>query len=221
MNTQQTNESSKQLSAIERALAAAKARKAAKESSGDNEAPPTIAAAPRARGIEVKTAVLKSDRSEQKAARAAELERLKTERAAAREVRAAERAKRKEAREADRSTKHGSAHMKKVETARSKLPKLAEDASSRLVDITNNLSTDQIEALAFHLQFHVRLAATKAAPAQPFKVGTQVRITGGEPRFVGMVGTVTKSQKLRSFVSVPGRRGDVYTFTAHLSPVES
>lgn len=227
MTTTTTTDNTKQLSAIERALAAVRARKAAKGES--DEAPPTVVAAPKTRGLTATSKVVAAEKKEdvarRKAEASAELERIKAERRAQREAdrtaKSAERAKEREARAAAKGNSRGSAHMKKIETARSKLPSLEAHAANIFADATSNLTTTQLEALAVHLQFHNRLAATTAAPTKPIPVGTQVTIVGGEHRFVGKVGTVVKSQKLRSFVSIPGSKRDHYTFTAYLKPVEA
>lgn len=227
MNTQQTNESSKQLSAIERALAAVRARKAAKGES--DETPPTIVTTPKTRGLTATSKVVAAEKKEDKARRkaeaSAELERAKAEHRAKREAdratRAAERAKAREARTTTRNNAQSPAHMKKVETARSKLPTLEARTANIFADATSNLTATQLEALAVHLQFHNRLAATTAAPTKAIPVGTQVRIVGGDHRFLGMTATITKSRKLRSYVSIPGCTKEHYTFTAYLEPVEA
>jgi 3D (Asp-Asp-Asp) domain-containing protein len=226
MTTTTTTDNTKQLSAIERALAAVRARKAAK---GESDEAPTVVATPKTRGLtataKVVAAEKKEDVARRKAEASAELDRIKAERRAQREAdrtaKAAERAEEREARAAEKGNTRSSAHMKKIETARSKLPSLEAHAANIFADATSNLTTTQLEALAVHLQFHNRLAATTAAPTKPIPVGTQVTIVGGEHRFVGKVGTVVKSQKLRSFVSIPGSKRDHYTFTAYLKPVEA
>lgn len=203
-----------QLSAIERALAAAKARKAAREAEGDPTTPTTPP--PPRPGLESEVRIVTEDRSAKAAERAERQARILEERRQRTEARTA-----KKADSPPRSRSTGPVHMKKVESARARLPGLGVVASRIFDEAATVLDSTQLEALAAHLQFHNRRAATTAAPAKPIPVGTQVTIVGGDHRFVGQVGTVTKSQKLRSFVSVAGMKKDLYTFTAHLSPVES
>lgn len=209
-----------QLSAIERALAAAKARRAARESS-EESVPPTVAATPRPGGLHASVAVVTEDSetvvSQRGAARAAR-ERDRAEAAERRRVECETRRAAKLAQTVEKSSRP--THMKKVESARARLPGLGVVASRIFDEAATVLDSAQLEALAAHLQFHNRRAATESAPAKPLPVGTEVTITGGEPRFIGQVGKVTKSKKLRSYVRVEGRAREVYVFTAHLQPVE-
>lgn len=223
------------LSAIEKALAAAKARKAAKEAAGLTEetpAPkakkepkpkaekptkaPKAAKEPKAKTVDPAKEAAKAERLAAKAAKMAELEAQRAERKAAREAKKAER---EAARAAAKSTP-GSAHMKKVEKARAKLLPLSSEAELLYTEIIGNFGGPMVAAIAEHLKLHVRMSATKrATEGAALPVGTTVRIIGGEAKYLNKVGTVVKSQKLRSFVKVDGVRKDVYVFTADLKVV--
>ena len=223
------------LSAIEKALAAAKARKAAKEAAGLTEetpAPkakkepkpkaekptkaPKAAKEPKAKTVDPAKEAAKAERLAAKAAKMAELEAQRAERKAAREAAKAER----EATRAAAKSAPGSAHMKKVEKARAKLLPLSSEAELLYSEIIGNFGGPMVNAIAEHLKLHVRMSATqRATEGKALPVGTTVRIINGDAKYLNMVGTVVKSQKLRSFVKVEGVRKDVYVFTADLKVV--
>lgn len=219
METQTTsNNQFKQLTAIDRALAAAKARKAAKDSSNDSSA-----------GKQDFTSIAKLDTESTQtpprtpradtAAREAKQAQLKQEREERRQAREAKKAERASQRETDLSTRKNNAHMKKVETAKLRLPIMDAPSETAYNELINKLTDQQLCTLAEHLRFKARLTSTKSAPTTALAVGTRVRITNGEGRYIGLVGTVTKSQRLRSFVSVPKYRRDAYVFTSDLEVV--
>lgn len=223
------------LSAIEKALAAAKARKAAKEAAGLTEetpAPkakkepkpkaekptkaPKAAKEPKAKTVDPTKEAAKAERLAAKAAKMAELEAQRAERKAAREAKKVER----EATRAAAKSAPGSAHMKKVEKARAKLLPLSSEAELLYSEIIGNFGGPMVNAIAEHLKLHVRMSATKrATEGAALPIGTTVRIINGDAKYLNMVGTVVKSQKLRSFVKVEGVRKDVYVFTADLKVV--
>lgn len=225
------------MSAIDRALAAAKARKAAKEAAGiTEEAPvakpakepkakkekpvkaPKAAKEPKAKVVDEAKAAAKAERAAAKAAKMAELEAARAARKAERDAKKAER----EAAKANKaSTGAAAAHMKKVEKARAKLPTLSSEAELVYNEIISNFGGPAVVAIAEHLKLYVRMSATqRATNGAALEPGSTVRIVGGDPKFINMVGTVVKSQKLRSFVKVPGVRKDVYVFTTDLKVVE-
>ena len=190
--------------------------------------PVSLVATPKAKVAKpAKEKPVKADRSaereEKKKLAAANREekqaKLKEERAARKATREATKAEKAAKRLAEAEARKGSAHMKKVEAARSKLPEMGMDASVIFADTVGKLSCQQLVALAEHLRFQARLIGTKAAPAKAIEVGTTVRIVNGEARYIGKVGTVTKSQRLRTFVSVPGFNREAYVFTADVEVV--
>lgn len=198
------NKNNVNVSAIDRALAAAKARKAAKEAS-DPSPMPRKAEKTEPKPDAAAKAAAKVEKEAQKAAK-------KAERDAAREARKAAKAAEK--------TDKKPAHMKKVERALSKLPSLNEATQLLFNEITCNLGAAQIDALALHLQHYNREMATVNAMKSPMlRIGEMVRITGGDPKFIGMVGKVVKSRQLRAKVDVPGQKKLVYIFTGQAEVV--
>ena len=232
MQTNNASDNVKQPSAIERALAAAKARKAAKiaahsEESGslvqEDDAPAPKAKAPKAPKVKVEKptddarAAAKADRdakrAQRQAARAQKEAALAVDRATKKEARLAKKAEKAAAREAAKAGRTP-AHMKKVEKARSKCPPLNDSAQVVFGDITANFSADQIDALAQHLLVHNRAMATvRACQSTQLPLGSTVRITGGDRRYLGMTGEVVHSQKLRAMVKVSGVSKPVYIYS--------
>lgn len=208
------------LTNLDKMLIEAKKRKAEKEALKDGggekpaspvddgtltETPPVVTPADKAAAAAKRAA----DREARKVAKAAE-EALKE---VARKLKAEEKAAKKAAKEAEKTSK-GPAHMKKVDRARAKLPALTDEAAIVFSDATMNLNAQQIDALAQHLMVHNRAMRTIRANATiPMAIGTTVRITGGEAKYVGLIGKVVHSQKLRAKVAVTGFTNPVYIYT--------
>lgn len=210
----QTTETPK-MDAISRALAAAKARKAAKAAAaGEAPVTDTIPAAPPETEVTLEErAAAKVKRDEERAARKAAKAEKEAAEAAAKAERKAARAAKKAAKATAPDVKKGPAHMKKVDRARSKLPALAAEATRMFEDATANLSIPQIEALANHLLVQARAMKTlRAADITPLPLGATVRVTGGDPKYVGAVGEVIHSQKLRAKVRLPGMPEGKYVY---------
>lgn len=198
------NTKSVNVSAIDRALAAAKARKALKEGLSDAAPMPRKAEKTDPKPDAAEKAAAKAEKEAQKAAKKAE--------------RDAARAARKAAKAAEKGDKKP-AHMKKVERALSKLPSLSEPTQLIFNEATCNLSAQQLDALAQHILHHNRQMATvNAMKSTMLRIGDTVRITGGDPKFIGMVGKVVKSRQLRAKVQVPGVEKLVYIFTGQAEP---
>lgn len=196
MDTNNTQDLNTKLSAIDKALAAAKARKAAKESMTQD-------------GPAASVVVDDATKAAAKAAKIADREAKKQAAAAAREARRAAKA----------AQPKGPAHMKKLDRAASRLPQLSESSQNLFNEITTNYSRDQITAISLHLQHFNRVKATERALGQKIVTGQEVRIIGGDPKFVGMTGTVNKAQRIRCYVTVPGFKRDVYCFTSDVEVV--
>ena len=231
--TTNTSSNGNKMTAIERALAAAKARKAAMGSNSEPEAPvakeskakketqPAFAKAQKAAANEALTEIQRDAARQKRDAERVERLNAKAEKMKAEaEAKAAKKAEReakkaeKAAAKASEKTDKKPAHMKKVERARAKCPALNGPAEALFGEITANLSAQQIDALAQHLLVHNRATATiRATEAQPLPMSATVRITGGEAKFIGMVGTVVHTNKLRAKVAVEGVRKPVYIYT--------
>lgn len=207
METQTDNLNTK-LSAIDKALAAAQARKAAKESLSDASTEATSASK-----VKVNTKISNEGKAAEKAAKAAA-------RAARQAQLKVEREARSAAKKAERSSGKP-AHMKKVERAASKLPALTQQAELLFNEATANFSADQITAIALHLQHFNRVKATERALGQKVETGQTVRIIGGDPRFIGMTGMVSLARRIRCFVDVPGFKKPAYCFTSDVEVVSA
>ena len=241
-----TNDSPKQLSAIDRALAAARARAAAKASLAvqDDETPvetkakkpakePKVKEEPKAAKSRKDAAnkeltdqqrdAARQKREEERASRAASKgEKAKAEaaeKAAKKAAREAAKAEKRAAKEAEKASKKP-AHMKKVARAAGKLPPISSAASATLDEITTNLSRNDIAALALHLQHFNRMKATEMSTGRRFKAGQRVRIVAGDLANIGKVGTIESARPLRVFVNVPGAKKPVYVFTSEVELVE-
>jgi hypothetical protein len=209
-NTTETDSTS----AIDKAIAKAQARKAAKAGVTDNEGTLTPV---------VKRVAKEKPVKAPKAAKVPDAEKV-----AAKAAKDAERAARKLERDAARALKRSereaakpSAHMSKVERAASKLPALTEEAQVMFSDITSNLGRDQVAAIALHLGHFNRVQATQRALSQKVAAGDEVRILGGDPRYVGMTGTVSKAQRIRCYVTVEGVNKPIYLFTSDVDVLSS
>lgn len=217
------------MSAIERALAAAKARKAAKEAAGETEETPNAesAAQPRVpKAAKEPKAKVERPTDEAKAARNAEREARRAAKAAAeaedraaKDARKAERLARREAKATAKSEKKPT-HMKKVERARSKLRPLSQSAEALFSEVVTNFGVSVIEDIAEHLLVHVRAYKTQRATGlEALPLGATVKITGGDRRYVGMTGKVVHSQRLRAKIEVPGVTKEVYIYNGEAEVV--
>lgn len=187
---------------IDEAIAAANARRAAKnggESHGSNQ----------------EKKGRKRLSAEEREARDRAREQEKAERQAARE------AKKEAARQAREANKKP-AHLTKVEKAAAKLPTLEYEANCLFESVTQTLSLNETAALAAHLEHFVREQRTKAALNSEVKVGQSVTIVSGDdPSLIGKTAVVTRAQRIRCYVSVPGHDKPVYLFTSDVQPLES
>lgn len=208
------NTETKDLTAIDTALAAAKERVEGKKGKEPK--------APKEKKVKENDEEAKARKEAEKAARAAERAVKRAERTASREAeklaKAEARAAKKAAREAERAAKKP-AHLSKVEKAAAKLPILSDRAADFLKKATKNLSAIEITALAQHLQHQVRAQSTVAAVGAKLAVGQVVRITAGNAKFVGQTATVNKVQRIRCYCEVPGVEKAVYLFTSDVEPV--
>jgi len=217
MTTPTTNTAAPKMTAIEKALAAARAKKAQREAAAveveehdDGTVVTLNEKVKKTKPVKEPKAAKEKPTDEAKAAAAAKREE---ERAEAKAKRDEERAAKKAQKLAEAAAKK-SAHMSKVDRAAAKLPALGAEAQTALGDVTSNLSLEQLTALALHIQLHVRRRSTEAAPTAKLEVGQTVRIvTSADPKYIGMTGTVTKAARLRCFVDV-GTKKPAYLFVS-------
>lgn len=142
------------------------------------------------------------------------------EREASRQAAKAERERIAAERKASKAVDTRPAHMKKVENAAARLPQLGAVAQGTLDEIVRTLNSEQLTALALHIQHHNRVQATQRATAGvELKVGQVVRIIGGDPKYIGLTGSIETLRRIRCFVTVPGVNKPVYVFTSEVEPV--
>lgn len=222
-NIDTTNSDSKasKLSAIDRALELAKQRAAAAAAARNGTSDePAVTKTPKEPKVEKEPKVkvvnleAKAAKDAERGAAKAKLEAERAERKAATE---AKRAAAKAEREAKQQPR-GPAHMKKVDKAAARLPVLSAAAQSKLNELRLELSNIDMTVLALHMQHIVRVAATAAAHGRKFVNGQRVRFTGGDPRYIGQVGTIDQARNIRCFVNVTGAKKPVYVFTSDIEP---
>ncbi len=225
----QMNSTTKQLSAIDRALAAAKSRRAQKEggavvdddvSSGEDGTEESHAAGPsKAKAVE-KAVLTAEQREEKKLKREAEKHVKMVALEAQRTARKASKAEKRAAKVkvTPDGQPRGPVHMKKIATAAAKLPQMNSDAQLAFNDLTTNFSGAQLTALALHLAHHNRTVSTQRAATVQLKVGQTVCIAGGDHRFIGKVGVISKVQRIRCYVNIPGMEKPYYCFTSDVVP---
>ena len=195
------------VSAIDRAIAAANARKATKASAtGATPKAPKAPKAPAAPKEPKKPLVT----DEEKAARLAARDEI---RATNKANRAADRA----VKLAERTANRKPAHMRKVEKAAEKLGSLGQASLLLFNEATANLTAAELATLALHIQHFNRAKATERAIGQKIEAGMNVEIVGGDPRFIGRVGTVAKAQRIRCYVTLEGMIKPVYLFTSDVA----
>jgi hypothetical protein len=205
------------ISAIDQAINAAKARKAAK--GGIVAEDGTVTASPKP----AKTPKAPKEKAEPKRPRLSDEE--KAAKTAARDAeRATAKAERDTARAAKKAAKASEVktpHMSKVAKAASKLPTLSAASEELFNDVTVNYSADQIAALAAHFTHFNRVKATERALNQKISTGDTVRIVGGDARYLGLTGEVSKAQRIRCYVTVAGAKKPVYLFTSDVELVSA
>ena len=195
-NTQTAADQS--ITGVDAAIAAAKQRKAAKVAGA-----PAVPAAPSSR-----PRLSDEDRK-------ARNEKLEIERAARKVERDAKRVERL----ASRAAAAKPAHLAKVQAAEARLGTLSEDAQLIFNEAITNLSAAALTILAGHMAHFCRKNSTLMALSAKPEVGQRVTITGGDPRFIGKVGTVNKVQRIRCYVQLDGVEKVHYCFTSDVAPV--
>lgn len=245
-DTNTSNLTEAQKAVIDRAVAAAKARKEAKEKAAaaaavtePKEKPAKKAtektstkedkektAAEKKANREKELAESKAKREAEKAEKDAQRAKEKAERDADREARKAAKAAEKTTKEQARLEAKATKHMTKVEKYRSTLPAI-DSTTKAVLDLvlSGGLTDGQKAVLAAHLAFENRVASTvrSAKGGTKLTVGQTVEIVSSDrdARLIGCKGTVTQVRKIRVLVSVPGRNKDCYLFTSDVIPAEA
>jgi transcription antitermination factor NusG len=157
-------------------------------------------------------------RAEKKAASLA----AKNERLAKREARRIVRAEKKAAKAAEREAKASKGDKATLKAA-AKLPTLDANLAALVAQIVECTSAHSasISAVVDHLRFAANVAGRAQAKNVEVEPGDTVRIVGGRPQFVGMVGVVERAAKLRCHVMVPGKETTIYLFNSDVEVVNA
>lgn len=212
MSEQKQQMDAERMKKIDAALARAKAQK---EAAGANQGNP-------GESIEDRTKRLAAERTQRQEEKDKDREARRQERQAELDK---QRAERKQARDQKREARLAElaqrkpAHLSKVEKAAANLPPMNEETQA-VFDAASKLNRTDIEILASHLSFEARKNATLQATSANLKVGMQVTVIGGQARFIGQTGTVTKVQRIRCFVQLDEMGKEIYLFTSDVAPNE-
>ena len=197
MENIQSQDLDTKLTAIDKALSQAKARKAMRDSTLRSEGGDTAQAGKKSGASSGDKAIKLAERLERQ------------------QKIVADRVERKAVKLKEKETVvKGPVYMKKIERAAGKLPQLGMESQLTFNEVVANFSREQVTALALHLQHFNRVKATERALDQKVVQGMDVRIVGGDPKFVGMTGSVIRSQRIRCYVAIPGVKREVYLFTS-------
>jgi hypothetical protein len=183
MENIQSQDLDTKLTAIDKALSQAKARKAMRDSTLRSEDGDT---AP----VGKKSGASSGDKAIKLAERLERQQKIVADRVARKAVKLKEK----------ETVVKGPVYMKKIDRAGSKLPSLTTAAQTLFNEVVINFSREQLTAIALHLQHFNRVKATERALDQKVVQGMDVRIVGGDPKFVGMTGSVIRSQRIRCYV---------------------
>lgn len=197
MENIQSQDLDTKLTAIDKALSQAKARKAMRDSTLRSEGGDTAPAGKKSGASSGDKAIKLAERLERQ-------QKIVADRVARKAVKLKEK----------ETVVKGPVYMKKIDRAGSKLPSLTTAAQTLFNEVVINFSREQLTAIALHLQHFNRVKATERALDQKVVQGMDVRIVGGDPKFVGMTGSVIRSQRIRCYVAIPGVKREVYLFTS-------
>lgn len=204
------------MTALDDALAKARAKKGLTPSPSQKSAPPPTPMSDEERAAAQEK--LKADR----AAREEEKKRQDAAlQAAADEKRQAAKAA-KEAKKAQRE-EMSAEDNKKIALARDKAGPIDELTESLRQNVLAQLSTEQILTLVEHLVVDTRIQRTNRAHASPrVPEGTRVEIFLGDPHLIGKVGMQTSSNASRCHVVVDGKEHFIYRGETrpYVEPVE-
>lgn len=205
----ENNITDKNLTEIDKALIAAKARQATKQGMVGADGTTTASNRPTGEPKPAKPKLTDEEKQATVDARNAERE----QRQAARTL---ERQAKKAAVLADRKP----AHMRKVEKAAEKLSPLSDAATLLFAEATTNLPQSELAGLATHIMHFNRVQATERALDQKLVVGQRVTINESQdPRFVNKTGVIEKVQRIRCYVKVEGFNKPAYLFTSGVTVI--
>jgi len=233
------NMSDAQMSAIDRAIAAAKARKAAKEAAGmetaegaedsvDSQEPVKVAPkakpgkekkAPKTEKVVPSKEDKEKEKEAKKVARAEAKAKIEKERA----VRKAAKVAEKEAKKSEKSVVNVEPkHMAKVNKAAALLPKMNLMTTEMFEMVKKNgLTEGEVTTLCAHLAHYNRVRATIRSASCKFEEGQVVEIISSDrdARLIGKRGTIVEVRKIRVLVDV-GTTNPAYLFLSDIVAVE-
>lgn len=155
---------------------------------------------------------------EQRAERVTAAAALKAEKAAAKLAKQELRLAAAEQKRAERaSAPPRPPRVSKLDRAADRLPVLSEGASGFI----NSLDVGDYLSVIKHLQFKLRTTATVDNTQVGLKAGQVVRILGGNHKFVGQLGTITKARRVRCYVTPVGSERELYLLTGEVEAVET
>ena len=131
----------------------------------------------------------------------------------------AEKARVRAEKKADREANKPPKHQAKLDRAKSQLPELSAPERAVFDKLVGGATPAELEKLSAHLAFHVRQLQTVTAVSASLEVGQTVRIVSGNQKYLGAVGVVSRSQRIRCYVSIPNVGKEIYLFTSDVVPV--
>jgi len=141
-----------------------------------------------------------------------------------REQERARRRAEREARKIEREKNRRTPHMAKAEKVINKLPPLPENLKVIFDHLMNSgHSQVHLELLADHLKAYSRLERTKAAVAADdgLKLGSDVVVIGGDPKFIGRTGQISNIKRIRCHVRLPDQERELYLFRSDVKLVSN
>lgn len=105
----------------------------------------------------------------------------------------------------------------KVDIAAGRLPVLSESATQMFNELKASFTSTELLALSAHIVHFNRANATQRAATIKVPVGATVKVIAGDPRFVGLVGTVVRSQRIRVYVKVEGQAKELYLYSSDVA----
>lgn len=198
---------------IDRAIARARARKAAKEAGEGSTGEVTGSVSPVTGRVRLnKDTALAAQKAAAKKLKEEERAAKKAERDAARALKKAER----EAKKASRSAPH----MTKVERAAVVLPVLTFEEQEVVSGVLGKFDLAALNNIVAHLSYRARFLATERATVSDVKLNDVVRIVSGNTKHVGAVGVVTKVNRIRCYVAIEAANKPVYLFTSDVEVLQ-
>lgn len=127
------------------------------------------------------------------------------------------RAEKKALKEASKLPKH----QAKLDRAKLQLPVMDESLKQTFDDFVVSYEFSELETFASHLNFYVREKQTQNAVSTTVEVGQTVRIKSGNQKHLGKIGVVSRSQRIRCYVSLPNLEKEIYLFNSDVEPVSN